>query len=42
MSHVYVVYAVLEKGEAYGDGEFEEGHCGHPLRDSTGEAHAPR
>ena len=29
---VYAVYAILESGEANGLWEFEEGHCGHPLR----------
>ncbi len=29
---VYAVYEVLEKGEASTLWEFEEGHCGHPLR----------
>jgi hypothetical protein len=30
---VYVVYPLLEDGERDGVWEFEEGHCGHPLRD---------
>jgi hypothetical protein len=29
---VYAVYALLEQGEDQGIWEFEEGHCGHPLR----------
>jgi hypothetical protein len=29
---VYAVYDVLEKGETDRLWEFEEGHCGHPLR----------
>jgi hypothetical protein len=32
VSDVYAVYAALEKGEESGVWEFEEGHCGHPLR----------
>jgi len=32
-SDVYAVYSVLEQGEHNGLWEFEEGHCGHPLRD---------
>lgn len=31
-SDVHAVYALLEKGEREGVWEFEEGHCGHPLR----------
>ena len=31
-SDVYAVYAVLEQGEDLKKWEFEEGHCGHPLR----------
>jgi hypothetical protein len=31
-SDVYAVYAVLEQGETSKHWEFEEGHCGHPLR----------
>jgi hypothetical protein len=31
---VYAVYEALELGEKYRRWEFEEGHCGHPLRDS--------
>jgi hypothetical protein len=31
---VYAVYDVLEKGEKNGLWEFQEGHCGHPLRRS--------
>jgi hypothetical protein len=30
---VYAVYDVLERGEKDRRWEFEEGHCGHPLRD---------
>jgi hypothetical protein len=30
---VYAVYDVLERGEKHGRWEFEEGHCGHILRD---------
>jgi hypothetical protein len=30
---VYAVYDVLERGEKNGRWEFEEGYCGHPLRD---------
>jgi len=30
---VYAAYNVLEKGERDGLWEFEEGHCGHPLRE---------
>src|SRR3954453_1736320 len=30
---IYAVYALLEKGEAEGVWEFEEGFCGHPLKD---------
>lgn len=30
---VYAVYRVLERGEKDGQWEFEEAHCGHPLRD---------
>lgn len=29
---VYAVYGVLTKGEAAGALDFDEGHCGHPLR----------
>ena len=29
---VYAVYAVLERGEQADKWEFEEGHCGHQLR----------
>jgi hypothetical protein len=32
-SDVYAVYSLLEKGEQAKQWEFEEGHCGHPLRD---------
>jgi hypothetical protein len=31
---VYAVYEALELGEKDRRWEFEEGHCGHPLRDS--------
>jgi hypothetical protein len=31
-SDVYAVYDILERGEASKHWEFEEGHCGHPLR----------
>ena len=34
-SDVYKVYEVLELGEKRGAWEFEEGHCGHPLSEST-------
>lgn len=34
---IYDVYPLLEAGEAQGAWHFEEGHCGHPLRD-TGDA----
>jgi hypothetical protein len=30
---IYAVYAMLEQGEAAKQWSFEEGHCGHPLRD---------
>lgn len=30
---IYAVYQLLEGGLAAGVWEFEEGHCGHPLRD---------
>jgi len=30
---IYKVYALLEKGESDGVWGFEEGHCGHPLRE---------
>jgi flavodoxin len=30
---IYDVYAALEEGQANGVWLFEEGHCGHPLRD---------
>ena len=33
---VYAVYKLLEEGEAAGVWEFEEGHCGHPLRPNAG------
>jgi hypothetical protein len=29
---IYQVYALLEEGESKGVWEFEEGHCGHPVR----------
>ena len=29
---IYTVYKLLEKGEALGVWEFEEGYCGHPLK----------
>jgi Domain of unknown function (DUF4265) len=29
---IYAVYAILQDGEGSGLWEFEEGHCGHPLR----------
>ncbi len=29
---IYKVYSLLEKGETDGIWEFEEGHCGHPLK----------
>ena len=32
---IYEIYAQLEAGEAAGVWEFEEGHCGHPLRDDA-------
>lgn len=32
---VYAVYEVLEKGETAGLFEFEEGLCGHPLREQS-------
>ncbi len=32
---VYAVYRVLEEGEKAKYWEFEEGHCGHPLRHLT-------
>ena len=31
-SDVYEVYSLLERGETSKHREFEEGHCGHPLR----------
>ena len=31
-SDVYAVYDVLQNGEASSIWDFEEGHCGHPLR----------
>jgi len=31
-SDVYEVYSLLERGETSKLWEFEEGHCGHPLR----------
>jgi hypothetical protein len=30
---IYAVYALLERGENAGVWDFEEGHCGHPLRE---------
>jgi hypothetical protein len=36
---IYAVYSLLEAGENAKVWEFEEGHCGHPLRQSTG--HTP-
>jgi hypothetical protein len=30
---IYEVYGVLERGLALDVWDFEEGHCGHPLRD---------
>ena len=32
---VYEAYAIMEKGETDGAWGFEEGHCGHPLRDTN-------
>ena len=32
---IYEVYALLEAGEAADAWDFEEGHCGHPLRDQV-------
>lgn len=32
---VYAVYCALEGGEDSGIMEFEEGHCGHPLRSES-------
>jgi hypothetical protein len=29
---IHHVYALLETGEADGIWDFEEGHCGHPVR----------
>jgi hypothetical protein len=34
-SDVYAVYQALEDGEKAQLWEFEEGHCGHPLRDPS-------
>lgn len=31
-SDIYQVYSLLEQGENAGAWEFEEGHCGHPLK----------
>ena len=31
---IYAVYAALEEGEKVGVWDFEEAHCGHPLRPS--------
>lgn len=30
---LYAVYAALDQAEEQGIIEFEEGHCGHPLRE---------
>jgi uncharacterized protein DUF4265 len=30
---IYAVYVLLEEGENAGVWDFEEGHCGHPLRE---------
>ena len=32
---IYEVYEILKLGEKRGAWEFEEGHCGHPLKEST-------
>jgi Domain of unknown function (DUF4265) len=32
---IYPVYKLLEAGESQGVWEFEEGHCGHPLKDQA-------
>ena len=32
---IYAAYALLERGEAAGWWDFEEGHCGHPLRSES-------
>jgi hypothetical protein len=34
---IYKVYRLLEEGEKAGVWHFEEGHCGHPLRDRCAE-----
>ena len=33
-ANIYDVYRLLDAGASAGAWDFEEGHCGHPLRES--------